>query len=395
MSPGRHDRTLSTILEEMESLSRPNGSQTTSATPTSSSSTPAGTCLPRAEAAARNFCRPTFPARASSTSMSCRTARPPRRTCFHRRRSIRQRHGGSGSAARTGSSSTTIRRSEPQPAAGSCFAISARAGSRSSTAGSRMACRRPADRKRRAGAARARFEPHQRHEVVDQVADPVGKPTRRFSTRAARPFRRTASRTRGPESPRAISPARETCLFRRSTMTTARFKPVEELRRAIRWRRHGPVEAVHRQLRFGRHREQPHLRRASARQRQREALRWKLERVGRRSGNAQGDGACLAEDDARRRREARGGFRRPGVARGPCGSRPSSRSTISASTPAAPRPPSAPSGGRTLLPRSPAPSQAAATASSSRSSSGAGPLPNGPTSRSAWRTLASRATASA
>ena len=55
----------------------------------------------------------------------------------------------------------------------------------------------------------------------------------------------------------------------RSTARTARFKPLDELRRLFAEAGVDPAQALRRQLRLGRDRQQPDLRRAPARQRRR------------------------------------------------------------------------------------------------------------------------------
>ena len=71
------------------------------------------------------------------------------------------------------------------------------------------------------------------------------------------------------------------------------FRPVEELRRLFAEAGVDPSEAVRRQLRLRSDRQQPDLRGAPNRQRRDPIVRRKLERVGRRPGNAEGVGPSL------------------------------------------------------------------------------------------------------
>ncbi len=76
------------------------------------------------------------------------------------------------------------------------------------------------------------------------------------------------------------------------------FKGREEIARILRRRRLRSEATVRCQLRFGGNGDQPHPCRAFARQRRNPPLRWKLERMGRRPGDSQGDrpGGLAAED---------------------------------------------------------------------------------------------------
>ena len=178
-----------------------------------------------------------------------------------------RRWSRSGSGATTASSSMTTARCAPPRAAGSCCAISAPNGSRSSMAG---------------------FQKWQR-EGRPVESGPASRAHGRASMRSQRPMRwstrprsprqrelpvvdaRGKSRFEGseadprPGSPRATSPDRATCPMPRSIATMARFKSDAALARGIRGGGGRSGTAVHRHLRIGRDRQQPDLRRAPAR----------------------------------------------------------------------------------------------------------------------------------
>ena len=213
-----------------------------------------------------------------------------------RRGELRQRRWRrSASGATTASSSMTIRRCGPRRAAGSCCAISARRRSRSSTAVSRNGWRR-------AGRSKAASQQprHARFDAVERAGE-GGHQSRRarrrgHAARCARqgPVRGQRARSAAGRRAGPYPGSRATCLTRRSTMTTARSAAREELRRLFDGSGRRSDAAVRRHLRVGRHRQFADLRRASARQRRGAALRWQLERVGRRPGDAQGDRSGLA-----------------------------------------------------------------------------------------------------
>ena len=156
----------------------------------------------------------------------------PRRTCCPPPRISARRWSRSGSAATTGSSSMTIARCAPPRAAGSCCAISARSGSRSSMAASRNG-----------GAKGARSKAARRpaHGPFRRVAAPGGGrqgesslPQRELPILDARgmPASRAASPTRARGRAPAISPDRATCPMPRSIATMARFKSDAALARS-------------------------------------------------------------------------------------------------------------------------------------------------------------------
>ena len=202
-------------------------------------------------------------------------------------RSSARRWTSSASAATTASSSTTIRRPATRLAAGSCFVISAPIRSQSSTVASRNGCAegrptesgepQPAERGSMRRSAAARSSPRQ---------DILAGLERRCSTRAAEPASKAARPTRAPALRRAIFRAPATCPFGALYRDDGTFKSPEEIETPLRRSGRRPGEAVRRELRFGRHCQQHDLCRIPSRQRCDAALRRKLERMGRRSGDA-------------------------------------------------------------------------------------------------------------
>ena len=86
------------------------------------------------------------------------------------------------------------------------------------------------------------------------------------------------------------------------------FRSREEITRIFAAAGVNPQALVRRQLRIGSHRQLADLRRAFARQRGNPALRWQLERVGRRSLDAKGERTRLAQHQARDVLEAEANF---------------------------------------------------------------------------------------
>ena len=263
----------------------------------------------------------------------------------------------------------------------------------------RRAARSKAASRRRARPASTRADAPARSSPSPTIRAGLG--VRLIDARGRGAVRRQRARPAARRRRRATSPVRATCRSHRSTMMTAPSSGEEICARHSSPAGADPERAVRRQLRFGRHRQQPDLRRAFARQPRCAALRWKLERMGRRSRHPEGSRAR------------------------PSGQQPRSRSTIpsrissaSCSTDAGLGAPSPRPVGRAAL-RAPPPrlggplangpskqrrvaslavGHAAAIRSSTshrRQTPGQPSPSNCSTRRSAWRMLASRATASA
>ena len=120
---------------------------------------------------------------------------------------------------------------------------------------------------------------------------------------AAGPASKARRQTRARASPRAISPARATCLIRDAVQRGRHVQVARGNPPAVHRCRRRPGEAVRRHLRLGRNRQLPDLRRAPAREPRHAALRRKLERMGRRSGDAQGERTRLAADQVGKARK--------------------------------------------------------------------------------------------
>ena len=238
---------------------------------------------------ARRICRRPYPRRALPRHRrAVRPRRSQRRTCFRRRTSSAPRCKSSASAATTASSSTTTARCAPPRAAGSCCAIMARNGSRSSMAGSANGATKAVRSK---AAIRRRAKPASTPTASRRSRRQVRHPrrARRPAGRCPRP--RPVRRQRARPAPRGCrrpypgiaQPAVRSALQRRRHLQARGriARGVRRRRRPIPSARSSPAAA----------RGSPpiaDLRRASARQPRRAALRWKLERMGRRSGHAQG-----------------------------------------------------------------------------------------------------------
>ena len=200
--------------------------------------------------------------------------------------------------------------------------------------------RGPADRKRRAAASRsARFEAAERARRGRRPRQQIlaGARTRRcVDARGKAALRRQPRPIRAPASPPATFPAPATCRSACSTDEDGTLQVARRAAAAVRRSRSRSGAAVRRQLRVGRDRQQPDLRGAPARQRRRAALRRKLERMGRRSGDPESGWARPRRGRSRRRRaSSRRIWSTSAWLASACGSRPSWRSTSSASMPAA------------------------------------------------------------
>ena len=250
-----------------------------------------------------------------------------------------------------------------------------------------MARRRLPDRKRRpsprnppASGGRGRLESH-------QAATPRGHRHAASSTRAASPVSKAPSPNLGLESRPGTSPGRATCRLARSIARTgassrsasssACFAKPGSTRRPFVATCGSGVTAN--SLLFAAHLiGSDHTGFMTA-----AGVSGGPTRRRRRRSDRPSRGRCG------RRPPVRGGsFARNMLASG-CARLPVSRAHSNASTLRQSRQPAGPSGGRSGVAASPASSHALAIASSS-SQSAAGPSPNGSTSRSAWRTLASR-----
>ena len=242
-----------------------NGSRSTSARPTSWSWIRAGTCPRPAAAAARNILRRISPARAIWTSMrwlpeQSGPAQLPSASDF----GDAMEQLGVGREDRIVVYENSARGT--RRAAGSCCAISAPSGSRSSTAGSSNGWRKAGRPK---AASRQRGRPASTPSNATSSSRSSNSGRQRLAL-ARRP-RKAALRghRRRPEARRRCGPcarrpqlAVRFALPGRWTFQAARRDPA-----AVRGGRRRPDCAVRRQLRIGRYRQQPDLRRSSARQR--------------------------------------------------------------------------------------------------------------------------------